>query len=253
MLSRQEKEIFLKTIKIIQILFPFSGLILHLLLLYAFFKDPLKCLKKLETAFVINLAVSDFLACFTMLLQASIFLAANINENHSLPDFFLTLFVNVSCLTIASISVDRLLMVVYPIKHRYWIKKKVIAVWLSLIWFVCVSYSMKRVIFGAEKNYEDLLYGSLATVLLSSTSIVYAFVYKALKKKLKHRAELNEGNEHRPGDDALRLLKEKKFLKTIILIASITFACYCMGFSICMARKCIGTGQSRVLDAFGNI
>ena len=227
MLSRQEKEIFMKVIIIIQIFIPFIGIISHVLLLYAFYKDPLKCLKKLGTAFVINLAISDFLACLTMLLQASIFLAADNNENHSLPVFFSILFVNVSCLNISSISVDRLLLIVYPIKHRYWIKKKVIAVWISFIWFVCISYSLKRLIFGIEKNFEDLLYGSLAAVLFSSTSIVYAFVYKALKNKLKYRTELNEGSEHRPGDDALRLLKEKKFLKTIIVIALITFASYC--------------------------
>ena len=120
-----------------------------------------------------------------------------------------------------------LLLVMYPIKHRYWIKKKIIAVWISLIWFLSVSYSLKRFIFGVEKKHENLMYGSFLVALFSLTSVVYASVYIALKRKLRNRTELNEGSEQRNRAEDVSLLKEKKFLKTIILIASITFACYC--------------------------
>ena len=226
MLSREEEKIFHHIIGVLQIFIPICGIILHVLLLYALYKDPLKCLKKLGTAFMINLAVSDFLLCSSVLLYVSISLAVGINKTRFFPENFLILFGNVSSLTIASISVDRFLLIVYPIKHRYWMKRKIIAVWISLIWFVSVSYSLKRFIFGVEKNYEDILYGGLIVALFSLTSVAYALVYIALKRKLRNRTELYEGSEQRNRVEDISLLKEKKFLKTIIIIASIIFFSY---------------------------
>ena len=228
MLSQEDTKIFLNTYLVIQIFIPFCGVVLHLLFLYAVWKDPLKCLRKLGTAFVINLAVSDLLFCFTLLIRVSIHLVADIGkEARSLQSSSTgILFSNVSCLTVVSISVDRFILVVYPFKHRYWIKKKVIAVWISLIWFVNVLYCLKRLIFGVEKNYEIILYAGLLFALFSLSSVVYTLVYIALKKKLKNRTKLNEGNELRDRAKDVSLLKEKKFLKTIILIVSTTFVSF---------------------------
>ena len=226
MLSLGDQQIFFRAIAVIHIFIPFCGIFLHVLLLYAFWKDPLKCLNKLGTVFVINLAVSDFLFNFVVLIWACISTAVGLKDTLFFLPSFTNAFKNISFLTIASISVDRLLLVVCPIKHRYWIKKEVIAVWISLIWLVCISYSLKRLILGIEENYEELLHDSLIVLLLSLTSVVYVSVYIALKRKLKTRTELNEGNEHRHRGEELRQLKEKKFLKTIILITSITFVSF---------------------------
>ena len=78
MLSQVDTKIFLNTYLVIQIFIPFCGIVLHLLFLYAVWKDPLKCLRKLGTAFVMNLAVSDFLFCFTLLIRVSIHLVVDI-------------------------------------------------------------------------------------------------------------------------------------------------------------------------------
>ena len=171
-----------------------------------------------------NLAFSDFFFCCTTLLYLLVFTVTDVKEVKLLLKSFLSSCANISCLTVASISVDRLFLVMYPIKRRCWIKKKIIAVWISLIWFVSVSYSLKRFIFGVEKKHENVMYCSFLVALFSLTSVVYASVYIALKRKLRNRTELNEGSEQRNRTEDVSLLKEKKFLKTIILIASITFA-----------------------------
>ena len=67
MVSQEEKDIFENSAMIFAQLFIYiCGVILHLLLLYAFLKDPLKCFKNLGMSFVINLAISDLLVCFTL-------------------------------------------------------------------------------------------------------------------------------------------------------------------------------------------
>ena len=42
----------------------------------------------------------------------------------------------VSCVSIVSISIDRFLMVTYPIKHRIWMKGRFMSLWVRAIWIV---------------------------------------------------------------------------------------------------------------------
>ena len=115
MVSEKEKNIFENSTTIAQLFIYICGVILHLLLLYAFLKDPLKCFKNLGMSFVINLAIPDFLACFSLPFQ---FLNHNVQDLSSTLHLLNRSFANVSCLTIASISIDRLFMAVYPIQWR---------------------------------------------------------------------------------------------------------------------------------------
>ena len=224
MFSRKDKEIFKYTSIISQLFIPLCGVIFHLLLLYAFARDPVKCFRNLGMVLVINLAIADFLACCTMLLYYFIQMLDS-TGGRLLFEFFGRSFAQISCFTIASLSIDRLVLVLYPIKHRCWIKKKVLTVWLSCLWILSVSYASKRFIFGVEQNYEKLLYEILAATLFFLTSFAYVLVCITMRKKIKNRAVLNElGNSHH--SEQLRLHKEKNFLKTVILIASVTFISY---------------------------
>jgi hypothetical protein len=207
MVSQEEKDIFENSAMIFAQLFIYiCGVILHLLLLYAFLKDPLKCFKNLGMSFVINLAISDLLVCFTLPFQ---FLNHDVQDLSSTFHLLNRSFANASCLTIASISIDRLFMVVYPLKHRYcMIKGKVIAIWLLCIWLISISYSSKLFIFGFEHNYEELVYGGLVVALLLLSSIAYASICIALKKQSRNITARNASNGNRA--EELRLLKEKE-------------------------------------------
>ena len=127
---------------------------------------------------------------------------------------------NVSLLTIASISVDRFLMVVCLIEHRQWTNRKEIAIWLSCIWLISICYALKQFIFGVEQNYEELVYGGLAAALFLLAAVSYASVYIALKRQSKNITTQNNPSRNRA--EEVRLLKEKKFLRTIVIIANIT-------------------------------
>ena len=220
MVSLEEQEFFRKTTETIQIVLYICGIILHSLLLYAFVVDPLKCLKNLKMSFVINLAISDFLFC----LISPFHVCIQMTTKSSSLQFLVILFASVSYLTIPSISVDRFLMVVYPIKHRCWMNGKVYAVWLSIIWFASagISYSTKQMRFGVQQNKKELAYGSSYSALFLLTFIVYISVCFALKK---HSRKITKQNDERGNRaEELRLLKEKKFMKTIIFIACFTLA-----------------------------
>jgi hypothetical protein len=217
MASQEDIDICLQINLYGQLFIYFCGVIAHLLLLFAFVKDPLKCFKNIRTCFVINLAIADFLYCLVTPIRIYIQLGWYL-------DFVILSLGNLALLTVLSIAFDRLLMIVYPLKHRYWITGKMIATWLTCLWLVSFAYTSKRYIFGVEQNYEDLVYGSLTTALLLITSTAYASVYIALKEQSRNITEQNESVTNGNRAEQLRLLKEKRFLKTIVFIAGMTVA-----------------------------
>ena len=86
----------------------------NVLLLVAFYKDPLKCFRNSGTYLVMNLSVSDCLMCLLWLLSNK---TGRISSNLILL-FFFHWVGGVSFISIASISIDHFLMIASPIKHR---------------------------------------------------------------------------------------------------------------------------------------
>ena len=203
-------------------LMPFSvcifGVISHVFLFIAFIKDPLKCFKNSGTYLVENLAVSDFLTCCI-----APFLLYFTNKWYWIYIQFIThATVSASLYTIASISIDRFLIVVYPLKHRVFLKGKVIAAWLACLWLFCCAIPVKISIPSKRGNpaiATSTVLVQIAPILFSS--VMYAVTYNKLKKQSRNLAL--ENISHR--QQQARILREKQFLRTIILIACIAFAC----------------------------
>ena len=129
-------------------------------------------------------------------------------------------FPAVSYTSIVSISVDRFLMVVYPLHHRYWMKGKTMAVWLACIWIVSFTFPAKWLAFGSER-YDNLIVNFLGLTLILFSAAMYALTYRKLRKQI-HNIVLNNSSDRNSRAHAVRVFKEKKFLTTIIVIACIT-------------------------------
>ena len=114
------------------------GVVSNVLLLVAFIKDPLKCFRNSGTYLIMNLSVPDCLMCLLWLLSNK---AGRISSNLILL-FFFHWIGDVSFISIASISIDRFLMVASPIKHRILMNGKVMVLWIisyfdSRLSFLC--------------------------------------------------------------------------------------------------------------------
>ena len=190
------------------------GVALNVLLFVAFLKDPLKCFRNSGTYLVMNLAVSDCLTC----LFAPFFLVcgAVIPGWHWIFKFLVMWFGTASIVSIASISIDRFLLVAYPIKHHIKMKGKVIILWLAAIWIVTCTLALKG-LFYDRKNDEII-----GVIIIITSVVIYACTYWKLRKQAKNIA-LRNSSESRAQE--IRILKEKKFLNTIILIACVAFLC----------------------------
>ena len=135
----------------------FCGLILHSMLLHVFVKDPLKCFRNFTMSFVINLEVCELIVCFYLSLQSFV---KDVPIWFSIFNFLSESAATAAYLTIVAISIDRLLIVAFPMKHRCWITRKVIAIWLSCIWLASLLYGFRRICFDLhrfEKTIEKHL------------------------------------------------------------------------------------------------
>ena len=192
------------------------GVVSNVLLIVAFIKDPLKCFRNSGTYLVMNLSVSDCLMCL-------ISLSFNITPRVTLCPifyFFVYWIGSASFVSITSISIDRFFMVVCPIKHRILMKDKFMILWIAGIWIMnCVIPLFKMLWDGGETiGRQALLTVSVIVIILSA--VMYSSIYYKLKRQPRNVA-LQNSTETRAQE--IRILKEKRFLKTIIIIACAAF------------------------------
>lgn len=195
------------------------GLCSNVLLLVAFITDPLKCFRNPGTYLVMNLSFCDCLTCFSASLYKSVTLTIG---SHSIPFFLMIWFSVGSLLSITSISIDRFLMVAFPIKHRILLNTKSMVIWSVAIWIVsCIlSVLMQFIVSGSEmiKDTIPLYY----VIIIIPSAVMYASTYYKLNRQSRNMT-LHNTNECRA--QIIKILKEKQFLKTIIIIAFIAFFC----------------------------
>lgn len=195
------------------------GVISHVFLIIAFIKDPLKLFRNSGTYLVANLALSDFLTCSIVPFSCCIPKDVHWAEPLMLVCMFST--VGISIFTVASISIDRFLVVAYPIQHRIYIKGKTIVLWLACVWLIGFAYPIKVTIFTADDFLDSFVMNVIGGSLILFTSVLYGITYDKLKKQSKSLSLENVSNRQKQA----RLIKEKRFLRTIILITCIVLAC----------------------------
>ena len=199
------------------------GVVFNVLLLVAFIKDPLKCFRNSGTYLVMNLAVSDCIMCLSIPYY-TLHTIKGMTGQQRIFGFLVRWFGMSSIVSIGSISIDRFLMVAYPIKHRVLVRGKIIVLWLAAIWIASCVPPVLRFFSHGRKNelMEKINIYTICLIIVAFSAVMYAATYYQLKKQSRNIA-LQISNESRAQE--IRILKEKRFLKTIIIIASIAFIC----------------------------
>ena len=193
------------------------GVVSNVLLLAVFIKDPLKCFRNSGTYLVMNLAVSDCLTCL-------FFPSLNVVKMTPYPpifQFLTSFFASVSFLSVLSVSIDRFLIVAYPMKYRVLINGKTMVLWIAAI--LMVSSVIPLILFSDIR--ETSIYQAhftFCTIVVIASSLMYSSTYYKLKKQSRDIAAVNSTKSRA---QEKRILKEKRFLKTIVIIAFIAFVC----------------------------
>ena len=207
---------------ILSVVIAVAGAILNISLLIVYIKDPLKCFRNSATYLVMNLAISDCATCSIFLFLRLFLLLFGKNP---IFEFFLHCLMTASCLSIASISINRFLMVAYPIKHRILIKGRFMILWISAIWIIS---SLPFVFIFDGKHDEDKIYYGYAVfafnvVIVLVSAVMYSLTYYQLKKQSRNICSLQNSSECRAQE--IRIRKEKRFLNTVVIIACVALFC----------------------------
>ena len=149
--------------------------------------------------------------------RAPVYLNVKVSVIYKTLRFILATTINVSIITIISISIDRFQLVAYPIKHYYFIKGKVLTTWPACIWLTSIIIPTKRQIFGERSSYHLFAIHSTAAIIGILSAVLYTFTYFKLKKQSRNMQALQSSIESRA--QRIGILKEKHFLKTIMIIA----------------------------------
>ena len=205
------------------------GVVSNVLLLVGFLKDPLKCFRNSGTYLVMSLSVCD---CLTSLLTVVIYITHRYFWHRSMG-FFISWISGVSFVSIASISIDRFWMVSSPIRYRILMKGKVVILWIAAIWMINLLISL--FLFISDVNTTTAVQGFCAysVIVIILSSVMYSSTYYKLRKQSRNMA-LHNSTDGRAQE--MRILKEKRFLKTIIIIACIAFICIVPFFALYLLK-----------------
>ena len=187
------------------------GVFLQLMLLIAFLKDPLKCFRNSAVYLVANLSIADLSVCVRSLLTIVL------DPESKSMEFLDHSTVVASLLTLLSIAIDRYLMISHPIKHRLFMGNKKMILWVGVIWILSSAESITQLIKNDEGSYDDLFRHSCYLLIALGTFTFYTATCKQLTKQSRSLSQL-QNNSIECRAQKVRILKEKRFLKTIIII-----------------------------------
>ena len=191
------------------------GVISHVLLSFAFFRDPLKCFRNSPTYLVANLAASHFIIClFGPFVVVSIHWSLNIIWKCTTA---------ASIVTICSIAADRYLMVAFPFKHHSLMRGKKIILWIIFIWVLSSSSSFEILL---DPQSSVLVIHSInlyiALIIMFGAGLLYVLTFLSLRKQARNLGLHNPAGESNANStQRVRQLREKRFLNTIVLVACI--------------------------------
>ena len=137
------------------------GAIFNVLLLIAFIKDPLKCFRNSATYLVMNLSLFDCLICILSVCDRVTKL-----DNNGVSFALQCLLIwcgSGSVLSIFSVSVDRFIIVVYPIKHRIYTTGKIMILWLVTIWALSSTFTLSKQLLAKKRTTGAYILTALFT------------------------------------------------------------------------------------------
>ena len=215
----------------------FMGIISNVLLLVAYIKNPLKCFRNSGTYLLMNLSVSDLATCIFAPFYFEFIEIINLSYFFG---FLAQSSGNASILSIVFISFDRFLLVVYPLKHRHFIKGRNVVICVFAIWLMASILPILRML-----DSELALTGQIcsAAILVMLSAALYAITYSKLKEHSKSIASQNS-TENRAQER--RIQKDKQFLKTIILIACIALVCIVPSMLYFLLNRSLGFSQNNL-------
>ena len=196
----------------------FVGTFSNILLVFALFKDPLKCFRNSSSYLILNLAISDILlhvSWFVVQYWRSCLTGYGVHSLVYLPPY-------ISCSSIATMAFDRYMSCVHPCKYRILITRHVTLSIIFFQWFLCLAVLAIEII-DASDIWGGYFRGGMALATVISAVLLYgktAYVVNKNSRYFTNMAETSTTAQNRTQNT--RLKNEKRLFTTMFLVSFIT-------------------------------
>ena len=196
------------------------------LLLFAIYRDPLRCFHNPTTIFVLNLTVSDLLNnCINF---SELFLSlTNIGGVHGLPKLLGKIVHSTfDCLFFStfpfvfSMAVERYLAISRPLWHKVYVTRRFCGYWTVALWLINFGYSGISIALrnsNLEQIYETVVQSCIYMSFYFGTIVMYFLAFLSLLRRQRQTIE-NITSEVTRQTAEVRLKNQSHFLKTILIV-----------------------------------
>jgi hypothetical protein len=193
----------------------------NILLLFAIYKNPLKCFRNPTSYFIANLAVADLLNSLGSLEDAfvsqtkytSVYCLpgvwGRINSGISNFVYFLT-FPSVTIL-----ALERFVSIACPLWHKVKVTPRMCYIWIAMVWFMNCIFTAMFEVFASQ---ELLMLTSYPSVFYLATVTIYILAFVSIRKQRFQLLSDNTKSETTKKMMKLRLRNQNRFLTTIFII-----------------------------------
>jgi hypothetical protein len=196
-------------------------------ILWAIYKN--RSLQNVSNNFVASLCSSDLIAGLLVnpLSIAMVTLLRYEMEHERLESFvhfFLGVVLITTTLTLSTVSVDRYIAIVFPLRYKYLVTHRMSVRMVASTWIFAVLVASPRLILLREEA-EQIIFASIV-VSLSIPLVITVFCYfKILKEARKHKGLFVSPSMGAP-NIAYYILKNKKTTVTMAMILGLFIAVY---------------------------
>ena len=159
----------------------------------------------------------------TCIFSLALHITPRTNVLYPFFSFFVFWMGLISFVSIISVSIDRFVVVTYAEKYRILMNGKVMILWISAIWIVSCAIPLFQLLSDKYDLDSGRVLYIFSVVIIILSSVMYSSTYYKMKRQSRSIVSQNSNGNHA---QEIRILKEKRFLRTIIIIASIAFACF---------------------------
>ena len=194
----------------------FVGISGNILLLVGLIYDPLRCFKNSSSRLILNLCISDIIACLGLILV--LFWRATCINGVNVYIFF-HLPAHVSFSSIATMAFDRFMSSVYPLKYKIVITRKFTFRLILLQWALQTCSVTVEFFFEKWFFYPRLLVG---IVIISSAVVFYGKAAYTLKRQSRILRRMTGCSSSVKHFNDVRMTNEKRFLNTLLMVSVMT-------------------------------
>lgn len=210
---------------IISVIICATAAIANLLLLFAIYKNPLKCFRNPTSFFIANLGIADLL---NSLINIEELLASQTvyKTSFCFPGVWAMIFPGILgfifLLTFPSVTVlalERYMSIAHPLWHQVKVTSRRCYTWIALVWLVNLIYTGITVISVAhDKSSLSVVLTLYPSVFYLTTTLIYFLAFISIRKQRYLLFTDVTKTEITRKMLELRLRNQNRFLSTLLII-----------------------------------